>query len=184
MAEAAGHRFGQVIGEYVEQAIEPLLQTFATRHGLYLDRKGERLARKGKKLRWLDVFNNAHDLDYVLERGGTAELVGTPVAFIESAWRRYTKHSKNKAQEIQGAVLPIASKHQYCAPLLGCILAGDYTKASLDQLRSLGLQVLYFPYPLVIEAFRQVGVDADYGEETPDKALAAKPAAVAEGAGE
>lgn len=174
MAEAAGHKLGQVIGDYVERAIEPLLQEFADRHGLYLDKKGKRLARAGKKLRWLDVYNNSHDLDYVLERGGTHQAVGTPVAFIESAWRRYTKHSKNKAQEIQGAILPIASKHHFSAPLLACVLAGDYTKNSLDQLRSLGFHVLYFPYAMVMEAFRKVGVDVAYDEETPDSQLSAK----------
>jgi hypothetical protein len=174
MAEAAGHKLGQVIGEYVERAIEPLLKEFADQHGLYLDKRGQRLARKGKKLRWLDVYNNAHDLDYVLERGGSHNRVGTPVAFIESAWRRYTKHSKNKAQEIQGAILPIASRHRFAAPLLACVLAGDYTKNSLDQLRSLGFQVLYFPYTLVIEAFRHVGMDVAYDEQTPDSELTAK----------
>lgn len=113
MAEAAGHKWGQFVGEYCESAIEPLLREFATKHGLFLDKKGPRAARSGKKLSWVDSYGNGHDLDYVLERGGTASKVGTPVAFIESAWRRYTKHSKNKAQEIQGAVLPIAEKHRF-----------------------------------------------------------------------
>jgi hypothetical protein len=143
MAEAAGHKWGQFVGEYCESALEPLLQDFADKHGLFLDKKGPRPARSGKKLRWVDSYGNGHDLDYVLERGGTPEKSGTPVAFIESAWRRYTKHSKNKAQEIQGAVLPIAEKHRYSAPLLGCILAGDYTANSLNQLRSIGFKVLY-----------------------------------------
>ncbi|HUE15724.1 MAG TPA: hypothetical protein VMR25_16265 [Planctomycetaceae bacterium] len=62
MAEAAGHKFGQFIGEYCELAIEPLLQEFADRHGLYLDRKGLRKARKGKKVKWLDKYGNTHDL--------------------------------------------------------------------------------------------------------------------------
>jgi hypothetical protein len=111
MAEAAGHKFGQFLGDYCEAAIKPLLQEFADRHGLYLDKKGPRPARTGKNLRWIDSFGNAHDLDFVLERGGSPKKIGTPVAFIESAWRRYTKHSRNKAQEIQGAVLPIAQQH-------------------------------------------------------------------------
>jgi hypothetical protein len=111
MAEAAGHRFGQLIGEYCEKAVEPLLKEFADRHGLFLDKAGDRPARSGKKVKWIDSYGNSHNLDYVLERGGTPEKVGTPVAFIESAWRRYTKHSRNKAQEIQGAILPIRDKH-------------------------------------------------------------------------
>lgn len=168
MAEAAGHKFGQFIGEYCESAIEPLLQEFADKHGLFLDKKGPRPARTGKKLRWLDSYGNGHDLDYVLERGGTPQHVGTPVAFIESAWRRYTKHSKNKAQELQGAVLPIAEKHHFCAPMLGCILAGVYTAGALDQLKSVGFKVLYLTYDSVLKAFASVGVDASFDESTPD----------------
>lgn len=168
MAEAAGHKWGQFVGEYCESAIEPLLQAFADKHGLFLDKKGPRPARSGKKLRWVDSYGNGHDLDYVLERGGTPDKIGTPVAFIESAWRRYTKHSKNKAQEIQGAVLPIADKHRFSAPLLGCILAGDYTNNALNQLRSIGFKVLYLTYDSVVQAFDTVGIDARFDESTPD----------------
>ncbi len=174
MAEAAGHKWGQFVGEYCESAIEPLLQAFADKHGLYLDKKGLRPARSGKKLRWVDFYGNGHDLDYVLERGGTPDKIGTPVAFIESAWRRYTKHSKNKAQEIQGAVLPIAEKHQFCAPLLGCILAGDYTNNALNQLRSSGFKVLYLSYDTVAQAFDTIDIDARFDESTPDRAHKAK----------
>jgi hypothetical protein len=168
MAEAAGHKFGQFIGEYCEAAVEPLLQEFADRHGLFLDKKGTRLARKGKKLTWVDNYGNGHDLDYVLERGGTPERIGTPVAFIESAWRRYTKHSKNKAQEITGAVLPIADRHRFSSPMLGCILIGDYTAPALEQLKSIGFKILYLNYPSVIEAFKAVGIDARFDESTPE----------------
>jgi hypothetical protein len=46
MAEAAGHKWGQFIGEYCESALEPLLQEFANKHGLYLDKKGA-VSRQG-----------------------------------------------------------------------------------------------------------------------------------------
>src|SRR5579859_4439585 len=78
MAEAAGHKWGQFVGEYCESALEPLLQEFANKHGLFLDKKGPRPARSGKKLRWVDSYGNGHDLDYVLERGGTPNKIGTP----------------------------------------------------------------------------------------------------------
>lgn len=174
MAEAAGHKWGQFIGDYCESAIEPLLRQFAEKHGLFLDKKGTRPARPGKKLRWVDSFGNGHDLDYVLERGGTPDKIGTPIAFIESAWRRYTKHSKNKAQEIQGAILPIAEKHRFSAPMLGCILAGEYTSGALNQLRSIGFTVLYLTYDSVIQSFASVGVDARFDESTPDSDFDAK----------
>jgi hypothetical protein len=158
MARAAGHKWEQFIGEYCETAMEPLLSEFAAKHGLFLDKKGKRPARKGKKLRWIDSYDNSHDLDYVLERNGSLEKIGTPVAFIESAWRRYTKHSKNKAQEIQGAILPIADKHHFCAPMLGCILAGVYTSGALNQLKSIGFKVLYLTYESIVQAFATIGI--------------------------
>ncbi|HUQ72240.1 MAG TPA: hypothetical protein VM165_22130 [Planctomycetaceae bacterium] len=174
MGEAAGHKFGQFIGEYCELAIEPLLREFADRHGLFLDKAGSRPARSGTKVKWIDAYGNSHNLDYVLERGGTQQHIGMPVAFIESAWRRYTKHSRNKAQEIQGAVLPIRDKHSFSAPFMGCILAGVYTAGALDQLRSSGFKLLYFTYESVVEAFAAVGVDAHFDEATADADFVAK----------
>ena len=94
MARSYAHTFGQIIGGVLEAAREPSLQAFAKNRGLFLDKKGSRPARKGKKVTWVDVYGNAHDLDYVLERAGTSEKIGEPVAFIETAWRRYTKHSR------------------------------------------------------------------------------------------
>jgi hypothetical protein len=174
MARAPAHKFGQIIGNVLEGAIEPLLRQFAQRHSLYLDRVGARPARKGKKVAWTDLFGNTHDLDYVLERGGTAEKIGTPVAFIETAWRRYTKHSRNKAQEIQGAILPLVTTHRNAAPFIGVVLAGVFTDGALDQLRSRGFSILYFPYDIVVEAFRSIGIDASYEETTPDAELERK----------
>jgi len=168
VAQSPSHKFGQIIGDVLEAAVEPLLQQFAQEHNLYLDRQGPRPARRGKKVSWLDTYGNAHDLDYVLERDGSPKQIGTPVAFIETAWRRYTKHSRNKAQEIQGAILPLVATHQSAAPFFGVILAGVFTDGALDQLRSLGFTVLYFSYDTVVEAFSGVGIEAHYDEDTPD----------------
>ena len=119
MAQSPSHKFGQIIGQILENTMIKYLQEFAKKHDLYLDTTGERKARKGKKVSWTDSFGNKHDLDFVLERGGSEIVIGTPVAFIESAWRRYTKHSRNKAQEIQGAILPLATKHSFSAHFWG-----------------------------------------------------------------
>ncbi|HEX7772594.1 MAG TPA: hypothetical protein VF435_09240 [Pyrinomonadaceae bacterium] len=168
MATSPAHRFGQIIGEVLESAITPLLEDFAKTHGLYLDKHGERPCRTGKKCTWVDLNKNAHDLDFVLERGGTANKKGMPAAFIEVAWRRYTKHSRNKAQEIQGAVMPLIETYRNLAPFQGAILAGVFTKGALTQLRSLGFIVLYFSYETVIEVFRKFSIDAAFDEQTPD----------------
>jgi hypothetical protein len=169
MAESPSHRFGQIIGNLLEAVIEPFLTDFAARQRLYLDyQNNPRKARKGKKVTWEDPYGNVHDLDFVLERNGTDESTGTPVAFIEVAWRRYTKHSRNKAQEIQGAILPLAEKYQWSSPFLGAVLAGVFTEGSLAQLRSLGFNILYFPYDTLVTAFAQEGIHIAFDETTPD----------------
>lgn len=174
MAESLSHKFGQIIGDLLELAIEPHLQRFAKKHKLYLDKKGARKARNSKKVSWVDANGNKHDLDFVLERGGTDNKLGTPVAFIESAWRRYTKHSRNKAQEIQSAILPLAQKHQHSSPFIGVVLAGVFTEGALKQLRSNGFGVLYFPYETMIKAFKKVGLDASFSEDTSEEAFLQK----------
>lgn len=168
MAQPPAHRFGQIIGDVLEAATLPLLESFASEHNLYLDRKGPRPCRRGKKCSWLDLNGNSHDLDFVLERGGSADKFGIPVAFIETAWRRYTKHSRNKVQEIQGAVLPLAETHRHSSPFKGAIVAGVFTDGALTQLKSLGFAVLYFPYDSVVAVFRRFGIDARFTETTAD----------------
>jgi hypothetical protein len=169
MATSPSHRFGQIIGDLLEEIMAPRLEEFCRGRGLYLDKKGSRgAAREGKKVSWVDKFGNSHDLDFVIEKGGTASRRGRPLAFIEAAWRRYTKHSRNKAQEIQGAVLPIAEKHDWDKPFLGVVLAGVFTEGSLSQMKSSGFEVMLFPYETITEAFASVGVDAEFDEDTPD----------------
>ena len=172
MAQSPSHRFGQIIGDALESAIRPILQTVATELGFYLDGKGERKARGTKrKVAWVDGKGNIHDLDYVFEAGGDADVIGAPHAFIEIAWRRYTKHSRNKAQEIQGAILPLAERYSHCHPFLGVVLGGVFTSGSLNQLRSHGFTVLFFPFESIVGAFASVGIDAAYNEDTSDASL-------------
>jgi hypothetical protein len=174
LAESFAHRWGQIIGNALQASLREVLQGVADRHGLYLDYQRERAARPGKKVAWQDRHGNVHDLDYVLERGGTDAVRGLPAAFIETAWRRYTKHSRNKAQEIQGAVLALAETYSHLRPFLGIVLAGVFTKGSLDQLRSCGFEVAYITYQELVRAFSSVGIDAAFGEETAESEFRTK----------
>lgn len=170
MAESPAHKFGQVIGGLLEAVVQPPLAHFCERHALYLDYQlQKRSVRRGRKVSWEDPYGNLHDLDFVIERGGSDQKLGQPVAFIEVAWRRYTKHSRNKAQEIQGAILPLAERYKWNNPFLGVVLAGEFTATSLDQLRSLGFHVLYFPYATLVAAFAAVAIDIRFDEETADE---------------
>lgn len=172
MAQAPGHRLGQIIGDALELSIQPVLRNFADAQSLYLDRKGPRPTRQGQvKCTWIDDLGNAHDLDFVLERGGTYEHVGNPAAFIETAWRRYTKHSRAKAQEIQGALLPLLAKYSNFKPFAGAVVAGQWTSAALAQLRTSGFAVLHIPYDEIVAVFATFGLDVDSTENTPDAYL-------------
>jgi hypothetical protein len=169
MARSPTHRFGQIIGNTVEDALEPRLREFADEHDLYLDRESSDRRRSGKTVRWEDAFGNDHKLDYVLEKDGTVDERGDPMAFIEVAWRRYTKHSKNKAQEIQGAIRPLLKKYDNKAPFSGAVIAGEFTDNALKQMESLGFTILYFDYDSITEAFAREGIDAYWEEDTPNE---------------
>lgn len=169
MAVSYSHKFGQIIGDSLELAVEPFLYNFSSENNLFLDKKGPRGIRHGVKLSWLDINGNTHDLDFVIERNGTDTKQGSPAAFIECAWRRYTKHSRNKAQEIQGAIIPLREKYKKEDPFIGVVLAGVFTQNSLEQLRSLGFHILYIPYEKICSAFATVGIDASFDEQTSEE---------------
>jgi hypothetical protein len=169
MANSPAHKFGQEIGNLLEEVVRPLLLKFANENDYYLDSKGIRgKARPGKKVTWKDKYGNSHDLDFVIEKDGTKDKIGRPLAFIETAWRRYTKHARNKAQEIQSALLPIAEKHSFEAPFLGVILAGVFTEGAITQLESSGFAVLYIKRESIVSTFSEVGISIDFDEQTKD----------------
>jgi hypothetical protein len=177
MAQSPSHGFGQKLGKLLEDIVlddilKPRLQLFAQSKNYYLDWQRPRPARSGNKVTWEDKYGNKHDLDFVIEIDGTDDQIGRPVAFIESAWRRYTKHSKNKAQEIQGAILPIIELHHLSAPFYGVVLAGEFTKPALDQLEKHGFAVIYIPYENVVAAFKEINFNIAFDEETPDATYA------------
>jgi len=173
MAASPSHKFGQELGNLLEDLVLnkillPRLLEFTKSKNYYLDWQKDRKARKGKKVTWDDKYGNTHDLDFVIEANGTEDLIGRPLAFIEAAWRRYTKHSKNKAQEIQGAILPIRELYELSAPFIGVILAGEFTEPSLRQLENNRFAVLYIPYDDVIKAFESININISFDEQTKD----------------
>ncbi|MCT7973292.1 hypothetical protein [Laspinema olomoucense] len=173
MAQSPSHKFGQILGKLLEDIVlydilKPQLERFTAPKNYYLDYQKSRLARKGKKVTWEDKDGNKHDLDFVIELGGTEEKLGLPLAFIESAWRRYTKHWKNKVQEIQGAILPIVQRYSQLNPFYGVVLAGDFTKPALEQLKNHGFAVIYISYIDVVNAFKIINFDIAFDETTPD----------------
>lgn len=166
MANSYAHQLGEFIGSFFENSMKKPIRTLSKNNGLFFDSYGYREARGKDKITWEDIHGSHHDLDYVIEDGGTKKNIGKPVAFIELAWRRYTKHSKNKVQEIQGAIDPIYEKYKDYDPFKGAILCGEFTQNSIEQLRDDGFHVLYIPYNSLVSAFKKYNIDILYGEDT------------------
>jgi len=165
-----GHKLGQMIGNFFEELFADELMELCNKHGCYCDCRGPRPAVRGtsRKVTWVDKYNDKHDLDYVIEKGGAPNKRARPVAFIELAWRRYTKHSRNKTGELEGSLLPLRESYESCG-FLGAILAGEYTDGGKQQLISHDINVLHVPFETLVSSFREHGVDLDYPENASDE---------------
>lgn len=167
MANSPAHQLGELIGDFFEFSIIRYLLPIITEKGYYLDYKHPRAARGFKReVIGIDYKGNQHKLDIVVEENGSETVNGTPKAFIEMAWRRYVKHSKNKVQEIAGAILPLIETHAKEMPFYAAVLAGEFTDNSIVQLRSQGFYVLYFNYEEICTLFDQIGICIRWDEDT------------------
>lgn len=163
---SATHKLGQMIGNFFEDFFKDSLEMLAVQHDLYCDSKGSRPQVRGnrRKVTWQDNRGTPHDLDYVLERNASEDKRGEPVAFIELAWRRYTKHSRNKAGEIEGALFHLKATHP--GAFLGAILAGEWSSGSLEQMQARGIILLHIPFEVIVTTFDTKGINLRYGEQS------------------
>lgn len=172
MAKSQAHRFGQIIGDLLEDTIIEYCRPIADEYNMYLDYKHERNARKGQKeVRWVDINGNTHKLDIVIEKDGSEDKKGSPRAFIEVAWRRYKKHAKAKAQEISAAIKPLISLYSGHNPFYGAVLAGEFTDNSLNQMKSEGFTILHFSTKVIEDTLLGHGINAHWDEATSEEEL-------------
>ena len=165
---SATHKLGQMVGNFFEKLFEETFEGIAGNYHLYCDSKGARPKIRGarRKVTWKDAKGTPHDLDYVLERNASENSRGKPVAFLELAWRRYTKHSRNKAGEIEGALYHLGTT--YPGAFLGAILAGEWSKGSLEQMQARGISVLHISFEDIATTFDSKGIDLRYDEKSSD----------------
>lgn len=167
MANSPSHQLGEAIGDFFEIAIINFLKPIVSAKGYYLDYKHPRPARRNKhEVIGVDYNGNKHKLDIVIEKDGSETKLGMPKAFIEMAWRRYVKHSKNKVQEIAGAILPLVELYAKNMPFYAAVLAGEFTNNALIQLKSQGFYVVYFSYEEICSLFSDVGISIYWEEDT------------------
>lgn len=166
---SAGHALGQKIGDFLEEYFAvPLLTKVATELELYLDHRFRRRTARGEKILWSDTDNNKVDYDLVLELGGSDESLGVPVAFLETFWRRGARHSKDKARDDSGKLMPMRAAHP-TARFLGIIASGDFTAPARQLVLSRDIDLFYVPKAKVIESFRAFELQVDYPDRSSEQ---------------
>ena len=169
MVVSAGHKLGQIVGDWWEQhVVLPLLQDVAAKLGLFLDNRFiERTCRKGKIL-WPDADRNNVDYDFVLELGGTTAKKGVPVAFLESFWRGGARHSKDKARDDTNKLLPMRSTYP-TARFLAIAACGEFTEPAREYVRTREVELFYISKANIVRTFEECGLKIDYPDNMAEK---------------
>ena len=163
---SSGHKLGQLIGDWFEEYfVLPLLKTVANELHLFIDSRFIKRAVRGSKIEWLDSDGNRVDYDYVLELHGSENEIGIPVAFVECFWRRGARHSKDKARDDSGKLMPMRETYP-TARFLAIVAAGDFTKPARDLIRSREIDLFYVPKEKIIKAFSDNGLVMDYPDNS------------------
>lgn len=166
---SAGHKLGQLIGDWFEQYfVLPLLTQVATQLGLFLDNCFQSRKARGDKLLWQDIDENLVDYDFVLELNGTDEQIGIPVAFFESFWRRGSRHSKDKARDDSGKLRPMRATYP-TARFLGIVAAGDFTTPARELILSRNIDLFYVPKEKLVNAFIENKLTMDYPDRSSEE---------------
>jgi hypothetical protein len=159
---SAGHKLGQLVGDWFEEFfVFPLLTKVANELDLFLDNRFVDRPARGEKIEWEDNEGNAVDYDFVLELNGRADKRGIPVAFVECFWRRGARHSKDKARDDSGKLLPMGETYP-TARFLGIVAAGDFTEPARDLVRGREIDLFYIPKDKVVQAFSDNDLAMDY----------------------
>lgn len=166
---SAGHKLGQLVGDWFEEYFAlPLLQRVAEHLKLYLDsRFRKRPGRTSDKIIWTDEDSNQVDYDFVMELDGTDTDRGIPVAFFESFWRRGARHSKDKARDDSGKLMPMRQVHP-TARFLGIVAGGDFTSPARTLVQSRNIDLFYVPKAKIVAAFQKHHLVMDYPDKLPE----------------
>lgn len=166
---SAGHKLGQLVGDWFEESfVLPLLRNVADQLKLYLDNRFRtRKARQGGKIIWKDVEGNGVDYDFVMELDGTDETLGIPVAFFECFWRRGKRHSKDKARDDTGKLMPMRDVHP-TARFLGILAGGDFTAPARTLVQNRQIDLFYIPKSKIISAFEKHALQIEYPDKLPE----------------
>ncbi len=161
---SSGHKLGQLVGDWFEEKVATyLLEQVSIELELFLDHRFKVRSCRKKKILWKDLDGNNVDYDFVLELYGKDEKQGIPVAFFETFWRRGARHSKDKARDDSGKLLPMRVTYP-TARILGIISAGDFTGPAQDLIKSRNIDLFYIPKTPILKAWEKSGINIDYAD--------------------
>lgn len=159
---SGGHKLGQLVGDWYEKNIAAVVfESVAEDLGLYLDHRFKERSCRGGKILWNDLEGNSVDYDFVIELGGDDSAQGAPIAFFETFWRRGARHSKDKARDDSGKLLPMRDTYP-TARVLGIVSAGDFTKPAQEYVQSRGIDLFFIPKDSIVKAWANSGIQIDY----------------------
>lgn len=157
-----------MVGDWFEEyVVLPLIERVATELELFVDSRFAGSRSGSSKVLWADAEGNKVDYDFVLELGGCADAHGIPVGFIESCWCRGARHSKDKARDDSGKLVPMRETYP-TARFLGMVVAGDFTLPARELVRSRDIELFYIPKEKIIPAFGEEGFTIDYPDTMPE----------------
>ncbi|MHB1424937.1 MAG: hypothetical protein ACYC3I_17330 [Gemmataceae bacterium] len=110
---------------------------------------------------------NEVDYDFVMELDGTDEKLGIPVAFFECFWRRGKRHSKDKARDDTGKLLPMRDVHP-TARFLGIVAGGDFTAPARVLVQNRQIDLFYIPKAKIVSAFEKHALGIEYTDKLPE----------------
>jgi hypothetical protein len=161
-ASSSGHKLGQLVGDWYEKNIAAtIFESVAKDLGLYLDHRFKERECRGGKIIWNDLDDNSVDYDFVIELGGNDKKLGIPLAFFETFWRRGARHSKDKARDDSGKLLPMRNTYP-TARVLGIVSAGDFTRPAQEYVKSRDIDLFFIPKDNIVQAWRESGIEVDY----------------------
>ena len=170
---SSGHKLGQLIGDWFEKQVAAvLLEAVAKELGLYLDHRFKNRKCRTDKIIWSDLDGNNVDYDFVLELDGTVSKKGVPLAFFETFWRRGARHSKDKARDDSGKLIPMRDTYP-TARVLGIISAGDFTQPAQELVHSRAIDLFYIPKAKICKAWQECDVEMDYDDSASETVKAA-----------
>lgn len=166
---SSGHLLGQLIGDWWERyVVLPMLQTVAADLNMFADNRYVKRTCRSEKIHWADYDGNTVDYDFVLEINGTPSKKGTPVAFMESFWRRGARHSKDKARDDTNKLLPMRETYP-SARFLAIAASGEFTEPARDYVKSRGVTLFFVPKSKIVEAFSMAGFNIDYDDRATEE---------------